>query len=480
MKVPRLLPPTLAMACAAALPGCALAAQGGTAHQGRSPPTPIDRLAVAALKVPAPDRRTLSNGLQVLFVHDPRSPLFDARLVVHAGWRGEPAGLRGISRITRDVVRSGTTAASRPVLDGLFDSLGVAFTVGDAAGDNEGTTTTFRVSGVAAEAGAALALLSASVRDPAIRQTDVDAAVSGLARQRRQTPLGNPRAWALELTRRILGASPEPEQPDAAAGVVTREDVARFHREHYRPDNAWLVVVGPFSWAQAQQLAVEHFGSWRSRRAGRVPASLPRPERDATGAVVTEPVFRAVLRPGSAETGLALTAALDAATAADHAMIAVTSALLRDRMARRSAVEGWQAYVVSTPVPQFAYARTLSLVTSVPHSQVGWVLRAFRDELTTLAAVPVPDLEVDLARRAAVMLRLAESVVQARLGDLVLIGELRHGEAAYWSEYEAALRAANSDAFRRFANRLLATARIAIAAVGDSSGIAAAAAVALR
>jgi predicted Zn-dependent peptidase len=47
-----------------------------------------------------------------------------------------------------------------------------------------------------------------------------------------------------------------------SVGTLTRDDVAAFHRTHFVPSNALLVISGDVTPAQAQEMARRYFGEW--------------------------------------------------------------------------------------------------------------------------------------------------------------------------------------------------------------------------
>jgi zinc protease len=84
--------------------------------------------------------------------------------------------------------------------------------------------------------------------------------------------------------------------PGTVEGLV-RADLEAFHREHFAPRNALLVVSGQVERAQVERLAEQHFGGWQgTAAAGR--ATLPTP----AGAAPTR--IHLVHRPGSTQSNI--------------------------------------------------------------------------------------------------------------------------------------------------------------------------------
>src|SRR5207237_9529178 len=72
--------------------------------------------------------------------------------------------------------------------------------------------------------------------------------------------------------------------PAAAPARLARDGVAEFYRTYYRPNGAWLLIVGDVTLAEARRLAAARFGGWER---GDVPAfpNPPPPPRAAARTV---------------------------------------------------------------------------------------------------------------------------------------------------------------------------------------------------
>jgi zinc protease len=204
----------------------------------------------------------LDNGLRVLVVEKDGLPLVSARLNFDAGSAHEAPGKAGLASMTAALLTQGTTTRSAPQIATEIEQLGAQ--IGAGAGAD--------FSNVYANAPAdvfpqAVALMADLVRNPAF-------AAEELERQRTQTldalriSLSTPGPVAAQAAARVIYG----EAPYGAPGsgtlttlpALSRDDVAAFHANRYRPSDATLVFSGAIDEVQARALAQAAFGDWTS------------------------------------------------------------------------------------------------------------------------------------------------------------------------------------------------------------------------
>src|SRR5262249_58225491 len=97
-------------------------------------------------------------------------------------------------------------------------------------------------------------------------------------RKRGAQKKGTPRFWATRQFRRTLfGDHPyaRTSETEASVQAIDRAKVEAFHRDHYRPNNAFLLVVGVVEPSAIIAAAEKTFGAWAK---GDVPKpSFPSP-----------------------------------------------------------------------------------------------------------------------------------------------------------------------------------------------------------
>lgn len=291
------LVPLLAGAPAGAASDAATAGQArevSAAPQRQGPP-PL--LADPPLPVPDPLRFTLPGGLPVLFVERHAAPLVDVLLVVRRGAVDEPDDQPGLAALTAEMLGEGAGAR-----DALAFAEAVAFLGArlDSGAGFHATQLSLHVP--AGRLGEALPLLADAALRPRFSPEDLKR-VQALKAASFEEERADPGALASAARARLLFADHRyggrvDGTPASVAGMTT-SDLRAFHQEMFRPDDAYLVVVGDVDEPTLRSLLAQSFGSWqppaRARRARR--AHTPDPGPAETRWVIVD-------RPGSAQSVL--------------------------------------------------------------------------------------------------------------------------------------------------------------------------------
>ena len=233
--------------------------------------------AVAAPSRPAPAVRTLANGLRVVVLPRTGLPIVQVQLQVPAGLSAESDGQAGLAWITAQSLRQGTSSRSAEDFATELDTLGATFAV------NVTRDAAQVVAGAGREQLAALLeLMSDAVVNPLF-----DEAAFQATRRQVATQLGQaartPATLADErLASLVFGAHPyaHPLRGELEVLVGTTRDHARtFHRDHWRPDRAVLVIAGDVAPEAAFTQADEWFSRWSGKALPLAEVALPTPRR---------------------------------------------------------------------------------------------------------------------------------------------------------------------------------------------------------
>jgi zinc protease len=260
----------------------------GQSWPSEGPPPPLPSRSV---DFPAYQLRTLPNGLQVLVIPHHEQPSVSFRMIVKAGAVQEPANRPGVASFVAALLNQGTASKSASESADTIDSAGGLLGVGSG---NELTYVQGAV--VKDQTDLALALMSDIVRNPAFPEQEItlqkQQAMSSL-----QVGYDDPEYLAnAAFNRVVFGAHPygRPGQGTRETiGLITRADLAAFHRTWFVPNNALMAVVGDLTADQLFAAVERAFGDWERRD---VPAT--------TAAPPPAPARRVIVidRPGSAQT----------------------------------------------------------------------------------------------------------------------------------------------------------------------------------
>ena len=80
--------------------------------------------------LPPVERRTLSNGLQVLIVQHHELPIVNMNLVMKMGAAGDPEGKAGLASLTSDMLDEGTATRSSLAISDQLARIGSSLTIG--------------------------------------------------------------------------------------------------------------------------------------------------------------------------------------------------------------------------------------------------------------------------------------------------------------------------------------------------------------
>jgi zinc protease len=216
----------------------------------------------------------LPNGLTVLTMPNAWNRIVAVSILVDAGSKYDPAGTKGLAKITNDLLVRGTSNMAEQGIAEIIDASGIQL----------GTSTTedfaeVHVTAIDSQWQLALRILADVLTNPSFDtkgfldvQRRALAALSGDA----EDALRRSNARANEL---LFGEHPYAFPViGTAAGIerVTRGDVARFYAGRYRASDTVIAIVGNFARDDALKLAKELFSKYPS---GRPPeASFPVPE----------------------------------------------------------------------------------------------------------------------------------------------------------------------------------------------------------
>jgi zinc protease len=229
-----------------------------------------------SLQLPAPERFTLPNGLQVLFLPRPGLPIVSATLAVRSGSEVNPTDRPGLADFTAAMLTQGTATRSATQIADAAAQLGAPLSSSSSIDISSAET-----SALTQNFPAALALLAEVVLQPSFPADELER-----QRKSRAGALTAQRSDPASVARRVSYAAlygprhpyAYPELGTAAAvAATTREDVVRFWKRNYVANNAALIIAGDVSGATLRPLVQESFGRWAAGRPAVAAAAVPRP-----------------------------------------------------------------------------------------------------------------------------------------------------------------------------------------------------------
>jgi predicted Zn-dependent peptidase len=269
------------------------------AHAQTTPATPATpRPAVGPERqfTPPPRvERTLPNGLQVVSVRFATVPKVSVVLTVQSGLAVDPASKAGLAQFVVDALQEGTTTRDSVKIKQEIFAMGASLS---ATAGQDYSSFTFR--GLSDTLPAMLTLLADIVRNPTFPQEEIDLLKSN-SMQTLKAQLASPQAVGNRVYRQTLFG----EHPYARVGAtldtvpnIDRASVVEYHKTHYRPNNAFLIVTGDVAPDAVFSAVEKAFGAWTR---GTVPAPPANQTPSLTGRRL---VF--VQRPNSVQSSISV------------------------------------------------------------------------------------------------------------------------------------------------------------------------------
>jgi zinc protease len=263
-------------------------APGAEAERPREAPPPSGQRRDIAF--PDVARATLPNGLEVNTVEWHQLPVVYIRLVVRSGGETDPDRIPGLSELVAQMLREGTRQRSSAELAEAIEFLGADMST---SADAENVELVFRA--MRGHLDEAMQIVAEVATEPAFSGAELEK-----LRRRELDRLAlsarNP-SWLVrrEFYARLYGEHPyaNVDTTEEAVRRVRRNDLSRWHRTHFVPSNAFLVVTGDVTPDEVQRISAEAFGDWRGRPVQSAERPAP-PERSEREIVVVD-------RPGSAQ-----------------------------------------------------------------------------------------------------------------------------------------------------------------------------------
>jgi zinc protease len=239
--------------------------------------------------------RTLPNGLRVIATKQAAIPKVSITLTVLSGYSSDPADLTGLASLTADLIQEGTKSKnSRQIRRDVF-GMGGSLT---AAASQDYTSVNAR--GLSEYAPRLIDLVADVAMNPTIPEEEV-AILKQQHLQQAQQQKGSPQFLANRTFRTALfGSHPyaRTSETEASLNGMDRAKLVAFHRDHYRPNNAFLLIVGAIEPEAAIAAAEKSFGGWAR-------ADVPTPAFPAPPPLTGKKIYF-VQRPNSIQSSISL------------------------------------------------------------------------------------------------------------------------------------------------------------------------------
>jgi zinc protease len=203
-------------------------------------------------------RDTLPNGLAVISYVDHRLPMADIAFVCRSGSANDPEARWGLANGTANLLTRGSKTMTADSIASIVEFLGAQF---NGSADNDNSVISLRV--LTKDLTTGLDLLTDAVRNPSFDVKETERArAEGLAgiREMSDYPMARVRT---EFYNTLLAGHPYGHQTigdTVSLMTIKREDLIAFHKDHYVPNNCFIVAVGDFERPELLKMIQARFG----------------------------------------------------------------------------------------------------------------------------------------------------------------------------------------------------------------------------
>lgn len=237
----------------------------------RSPPLPEP---FPELSLPLIETHTLTNGLGIAVVRRQDHPVIGMRLIIMTGESSSPDNLPGLATLCARMITKGSTNLRAEDIEEKIESIGGSMSV-----ETHPDYTEFSIFFLEEYLDDALQLLGEILLHPNFPRLEIGnvqrSMFYDLAIQNT-----NPEFIARRLLYQILFEShPYRKIVFDPGGIknLSRKDILSFYSQHYRPDNAKLVLIGNLNLEIASRKVSRYLSRWEKRELEYASAPILKP-----------------------------------------------------------------------------------------------------------------------------------------------------------------------------------------------------------
>lgn len=242
------------------------------------------------VRLPKIQKTELPNGLRIWLVEYHKVPIVAFNLVLSAGSERDPLAMPGLASMTAAMIQEGTQTRTSLQIADEIDAIGATMNVNSQT-DFAGAT----LNCLTKHLNAALAVYADVLIHPSIPEKEFarvkNDRITMLLQQK-----DRPTTIASMAFGRILYGSAHPYGNDVSGNEqsikgMTRDDLVRFYKTYYRPNNGTLIVVGDVTMETLLPRVTKAFADWTK-------ADVPAPRTFAMPTVATRTIYL-IDKPGA-------------------------------------------------------------------------------------------------------------------------------------------------------------------------------------
>ncbi len=442
--------------------GAAGAPTGTTAAAPKQPPPASGPR--REVRFPKIEHAQTASGLALDTVALQSLPVVQIKLVVRSGSASDPEKLPGLAQLTAAMLKEGTTTKSSAKLAEAVDFLGAQLNVG-----NDEDSVVIDVHALSEHFPEALALVAEIAQKPAFSQAELDK-LKKRELSRLQLRSQSPHFLAArEFNKGLYGSHPYAHvdtTPDVVKRVK-RTDLSQWHKKHFAPNNAFLLVVGNVTPDQVKAAADRAFAGWAKQDVPKVASSTP-PARTTREVVLVD-------RPKSVQSVIYVGNLALPRNDPDYIPLLVANQVLGGSAASRLFMDLREkrslTYGAYSDINESLQIGPFSAFASVRNEVTAEAMAAFTEHLDRIVREPASDAELADAKRYLVdrfPLRIdTPDKIAALLAELRLYGL----PDDYWDTFGDKIEQVTPQAALKAAQKYIQPSQSLIVVVGEGTAV---------
>lgn len=459
MSMMRIIPLSLALALALS-PG--LHAAEKAALPAALPAYGADK----PLPVPAIEKKTLANGLEVWVVPRQGVPRVDYVLALReAGLAADPANAPGFASLFAGLLTEGTGQHDARQIAELAQGMGGGLS---ATASNDAVFLSAHA--LASHGTPMLQLLAEVARQPTFPENEVRLAQANAAQQLKASESQPSFRASRALLKAVYGEHPyaRTQLAESTIPALTHGALEAAHQARFQPKRALLVITGRVTPAQAFAEAERAFGDWKAE--GKAVAATPKAPSDVA------PTRVVLQRDGSVQSTFRIGRPAIAATDADYVPMQLASTVLgsgiSSRLNQNLREEKGYTYGAGAGLAAAREGGNVIAQADVRNEVTGASLKEFFHEFQRLGQEPVPAKELDAVKRYVAGGYLITNQLQGSVA-LSLARNWAVGlPAEFLGQYVPKIRKVDAATLQQVAKRYWDPAQQSVVVVGDAAQVA--------
>ena len=427
----------------------------------------IDR---TKLPAPAPEREIqigdyekfkLDNGLTVIVVENNKLPRLSWNLTLNTGpiTEGDKAGY---SQIYGQVMSAGTATKSKDVLNEEIEFMGARISAG--------ATSMFATS-LSKYKTEVLDLMTDMLYNPSFPQDEFERAIeqtlTGLKSQK-----DSPDAIAGNVRGVVNYGKDHPYGElvtEETVANITMDDLKQHYAKYFKPNIAYLVVVGDIKAKEAKKLVKSYFGSWEMGDVEKEEFTSPKP--------VTETSIAFVDRPSSVQSVISISYPIDNKPGSEDGIkLSLLNRIfggagLSTRLNMNLREDKGYTYGANSSIGSSRYSATFNAGASVRNEVTDSAMVEFFKEMEAISTELVTDEELAIAKSSAkgAFGRSLEST--STVAQFALNSELNDLPEDYYATYLQKIEAVTKEDLLAVAKKYIKPSQANVIVVGKADEV---------